>query len=205
MDFQALNEHDLVARPEVEYGGYSLAHDHGQAEEDPPAGRLHPPAQDEGSGAQDPREKPQGREKVIRAADAHEVHRELERCGRVTEDVRVDHEGLQYYGAQQDHHHPQVGGNHGESQPLYRFHGMLLFTRYSLRVQLADAARQVRGARSITQAIAPTIAPRTVPVTRLLNKAEVRKTIASSLGESIPSRLLPRLGGLPSYAATQSS
>src|SRR5215203_5420232 len=74
------------------------------------------------------------------APDAHEVHRELERCGRVAEDVGVDHERLQDYGAQQDHHHPQVRGDDRERESLYLLHGMLLSTNYSLRVQLASAA-----------------------------------------------------------------
>jgi hypothetical protein len=59
--------------------------------------------------------------------------------------------------------------------------------------------------RSIAQATSPTTEPTKVAVIRLLKKADVRKTIASRPGTSIPSRLPPRLGELPSHAATQSS
>src|SRR5918997_817159 len=118
MHLRPLHEHDLFPGPEKRHREQPLAQHHDHAAQQPVTRRLYTPARDDGRDAGEPAEEAEGREEVGWSPDGHELHRGLERPGRVVEDVGVHHERLEHYGAQQDHH-PEVVQDDGERYPLH--------------------------------------------------------------------------------------
>src|SRR5690625_7036029 len=103
MHGQAIDEHDLVAWPEVQHRDHSFGDDGEHADQQPHSSAADLRTQQERGGAEDPGEQSQWWEEIAGAAYGEELHRQVQRLGRVAEDVRVDHEGLQHDRTEKNH------------------------------------------------------------------------------------------------------